>query len=177
MRRMIKICAFWACSNAPFCFTRPISRQSLWSHVYLAHPLSFKWAASKTCLRICAKCIFSDHPVYAQNIIRAFALHSYILLHPIILLANSEDPDQTAQMPSLSVYPRRHAFAWRSLIKVHPVFPDIQFNYLRTVINKQIKKLTNRVWNRKCRIRFHFSFWSISMHFNAFWQLHYKLKG
>ena len=30
--------------------------------------------------------------------IQAFALHSYILQYPVILLADSECPDQTAQM-------------------------------------------------------------------------------
>ena len=29
----------------------------------------------------------------AQSVIRAFDLHSYILQHPKILLADSEDPD------------------------------------------------------------------------------------
>ena len=32
---------------------------------------------------------------------QAFALHSYILLWQMILLADSEDPDQTAQMHRL----------------------------------------------------------------------------
>ena len=31
-----------------------------------------------------------------QSIIQAFALHSYILLYPMILLADSEGPDQIA---------------------------------------------------------------------------------
>ena len=34
---------------------------------------------AKKCLRTCAKSADSDHPVHAQNCIRAFALHSYIL--------------------------------------------------------------------------------------------------
>ena len=52
---------------------------------------------AKKCLRISAKCAKSHHPVQAQSIIRAFALHSYILSYPVILVADSEGPDQTAQ--------------------------------------------------------------------------------
>ena len=35
------------------------------------------------------------HPTHAQSLIRAFALHWYILLCPVILLADSEGPDQS----------------------------------------------------------------------------------
>ena len=51
---------------------------------------------AKKCLRTCSKCADSDHPPHTQSIIRAFALYSYILWYP--MLANSEDPDQTARM-------------------------------------------------------------------------------
>ena len=43
----------------------------------------------------------SDHSAHAQSIIRAFALHSYILKYPMILFADSEGPDQTARPRSL----------------------------------------------------------------------------
>ena len=37
-----------------------------------------------------------DHSVHAQIIVRLFALHSYILLYRMIVLADSDGPDQTA---------------------------------------------------------------------------------
>ena len=43
----------------------------------------------------------SDYPAHAQSIIRAFALHLYILKYPKILLAYSEGTDQTARMRRL----------------------------------------------------------------------------
>ena len=52
---------------------------------------------AKNCLRTRAKCAGSDHPVYAQSINRAFC-HSYFLQFPMILLADSEGPDQTAHV-------------------------------------------------------------------------------
>ena len=54
---------------------------------------------AKTCSGI-AKCADSDHTAHAQCIIRAFALHSYIL-YQMIRLVDSEGPDQTARMRSL----------------------------------------------------------------------------
>ena len=48
-----------------------------------------------------AKCTDLDHPAYAQSIIWAFALHSYILKYPMILLVDSQGPDQTARMHML----------------------------------------------------------------------------
>ena len=53
------------------------------------------------CLRTCAKCADSDRPAHAQSIIKAFALHLYILQCSMILLADSEGPDQTARMRRL----------------------------------------------------------------------------
>ena len=47
-------------------------------------------------LRTSAKRADSDYPAHAQSIIRAIALHSYILQYPLILLADSEGPYQTA---------------------------------------------------------------------------------
>ena len=38
--------------------------------------------------------------MHAQGLIRTFALHSYILKYPIILLVDGEGPD-----PSVSAYP------------------------------------------------------------------------
>ena len=42
-------------------------------------------------------CADSDHPAYAQSSIRAFPFHLYIMEYTMILLANSECPDQTAR--------------------------------------------------------------------------------
>ena len=41
------------------------------------------------------------YQVHAQSIILSFALNSYILQYPMILLADSEEPDQTAQVHGL----------------------------------------------------------------------------
>ena len=56
---------------------------------------------AKKRLRTCAKCTDSDHPAHAQNAIRAFSLHTCILLHPMNLLADSEGLDQLARMRRL----------------------------------------------------------------------------
>ena len=56
---------------------------------------------TKKCLRTCAKCEDSDHLAYAQSIIRALALQPCILYYPVILLSDSEGPDQTAHPRSL----------------------------------------------------------------------------
>ena len=40
--------------------------------------------SAKKGLRACAKCVDSHHPAHMQSVIRAFALHSYILLYPMI---------------------------------------------------------------------------------------------
>ena len=53
------------------------------------------WAASSKGVQ-CTKCADLEQTAYAQNIIQAFGLHSYILQNPMILLADSEGPDQTA---------------------------------------------------------------------------------
>ena len=47
---------------------------------------------------------------HEQSIIRAIAFHSYTLKYPIILLTNTEGPDQIARM-SLSAYAWRHVSA------------------------------------------------------------------
>ena len=47
------------------------------------------------------KNVDSDQPEHAQSIIRALALHSYIMWYPVILLADREGPDQTARMRRL----------------------------------------------------------------------------
>ena len=52
-------------------------------------------------LWMCTKCAYSDHSKHVQSIIWAFALNSYILLYPMILLMDSEVPDQTAWMQRL----------------------------------------------------------------------------
>ena len=54
-----------------------------------------------TCPRIWAKCADSHDTAHVQSLNRAFALHWYILLCQIILLADSEGPDQTARPRSL----------------------------------------------------------------------------
>ena len=55
------------------------------------------------CHRACAKCADSHYQVHAQRLIRVFALHWYMLWHryQMILLADSEGPDQTERMRSL----------------------------------------------------------------------------
>ena len=49
---------------------------------------------AKKSLWTCAKFAESDHPTLMQSIIQAFA-HSYILKYPMILLVDTEGPDQT----------------------------------------------------------------------------------
>ena len=62
------------------------------------HFIIFRWATcGEKCLRVCPKCADSDHHTHAQSIIRAFAFDSYIMQHPITLLADSECPGQTAR--------------------------------------------------------------------------------
>ena len=56
---------------------------------------------AKKSLRTRETCADSDHPTHAQVLIRAFALHSCILYLTLILLADSEGPDQTTRMRSL----------------------------------------------------------------------------
>ena len=55
----------------------------------------------KKCFQTCAKYTDSDHPAHAQIIIRVFALYSYILRYPMILLADSEGPNHTVRMHRL----------------------------------------------------------------------------
>ena len=75
-----------------------------WKHVNVK-PMAFCFhllngpRQAKECIPTCAKCTDSDHP--AQRIIRVFALHSYSLQYLLILLADSEDPDQTVRMRRL----------------------------------------------------------------------------
>ena len=66
---------------------------------------------AKKCLRTCAKYADSDHPAHAQSIVRALALHSYILWCPMILLADSAGPDQTARM---------HRLIWVFAVRIYP---------------------------------------------------------
>ena len=80
-----------------------------WSHksyCRFCRALAHLWFSNgqrhaKHCLRTCAKCADSDHPEHAQSLIRVFALHSYILQCPMILLGDSEGPDQPARMRRL----------------------------------------------------------------------------
>ena len=53
---------------------------------------------AKKCLRACTKSANSHHSVYAQSLIRAFALDWNSLKYPMILLADNEGPDQTVRM-------------------------------------------------------------------------------
>ena len=55
----------------------------------------------KKCLRACAKYADSHESAHAQGAILAFTLNSCILQYPIILLEDSEGPDQTAHLRSL----------------------------------------------------------------------------
>ena len=59
----------------------------------------------------------SDHPAHAQSIIRAFALHKYILLYAMNLLKDSEGPVKTARLNwvfAVHVFTFAvHVFAWR----------------------------------------------------------------
>ena len=57
----------------------------------------------------------SDHTSHAQSIIRVFALNYYVLQYPMILLADSEGPDQTARM-------RRLIWAFATLIMPEKTF-------------------------------------------------------
>ena len=79
---------------------------------------------AKKCLRINANCADLDHPAHAQSIIRAFALHSYILQYLMILFADRECPDAHAQSDlGLRCQHRfqKHVFAWRSPIYCIPI--------------------------------------------------------
>ena len=72
-------------------------------------------------LRTCAKCTYSDYRAHAQSIIRAFALHSYIL-YPTFLIVDSESPDSLRgcagwSVPVLFAYARRHVFAGPNMLK------------------------------------------------------------
>ena len=66
--------------------------------MFLAYTI--QWVSSygprqaKKYLRACAKCTNSDIPMHA-HIIPSFALHSYILLYPLILLDDGNCSDQT----------------------------------------------------------------------------------
>ena len=56
---------------------------------------------AKKCHETYAKCADSKHPAHAQSIIWDFDLHLYILKYTMILAADREGPDQTAQMRRL----------------------------------------------------------------------------
>ena len=73
--------------------------------------------------RLAKKVRDSDHSAHKQSIIRAFALHSYILQYTIIPLADSEGPYPTARI--LSADARRHVFAFRG-----PISPLMFLVYL-----------------------------------------------
>ena len=65
-------------------------------------PQRHVWSSSsEKVLRTCATRADSDHPAHMQSIIRTFSLHSYILWYLMLLLEDSESPDQTARMRSL----------------------------------------------------------------------------
>ena len=59
------------------------------------------WAASSEKVPSNMRKMHIDHPAHVQIIIQAFALHSCILQYPMILLADSEGPDQSARMRRL----------------------------------------------------------------------------
>ena len=57
------------------------------------------------------KCADSDHLAHTQSIILAFSLYSYGLKYPMILLADSEGPDQSVWMRRLT---------WDFVIRICP---------------------------------------------------------
>ena len=57
--------------------------------------------SSKNVLLKCETCADSGNSAHAQIIIPSFTLQSYVLEYSMILLADSEDPDQTARMRRL----------------------------------------------------------------------------
>ena len=64
----------------------PVSQQdTLWQA---------KCSKGEKLLRICAKCIDSDHPEHAQSIIQTFVFHNSVV--SMILLVDREGPDKTA---------------------------------------------------------------------------------
>ena len=58
-----------------------------------------------------AKCAASDHPVHAPSFSGVFALHSYIMLYPMILIADNEGPEDESWVGFRAVYItlRKHA--------------------------------------------------------------------
>ena len=66
---------------------------------YLTFSSDTIWPPAETCLRTCAA--WTNHHAHAQSLIRAFALHRYILQYLMIMWADSESPDQTAHLRSL----------------------------------------------------------------------------
>ena len=67
------------------------------------HPSTLICAvSSKKYLQTCAKCADSNHSARAQSIIRAFALHSYIMLYSMAVVADSEGPDPHMSEDSFS---------------------------------------------------------------------------
>ena len=117
----------------------------IWLHRYaswfeflyfeLTLSLNSKWLTplcgprkAKKCLWTCLEYADSDHPAQAQSIIRAFTLHPYIVLYPMVLLADSEGPDQIAQMRRLiwafavRICPRTRF--WGSFLSNAPPYVD-----------------------------------------------------
>ena len=60
------------------------------------------WAKPKGVFEHTQNAKIQIHPVHAHSLIQAFALHWYILVCLLSLLADSKGPDQTVQMPRLS---------------------------------------------------------------------------
>ena len=70
----------------------------LFSSLYNCGP-RIKWAMSHEKVPSnMHKCVDFEIPVHAQSIIPTFALHSYILWYHMILLADSEGPDQAVDV-------------------------------------------------------------------------------
>ena len=77
-----------------------ITIQNIWTSQFF---IIFGWHQTKKCLRKCTKCADrSSHAAikYHQGLCSPF-IHSMILQCPVILLVDSEGPDQTAEMPRL----------------------------------------------------------------------------
>ena len=67
--------------------------------LYLTFSSDTIWPPAETCLRTCAA--WTNPHAHAQSLIRAFALHWYILQYLMIMLADSKGPDQIAHPRSL----------------------------------------------------------------------------
>ena len=74
-------------------------KQKAWSKQYLVPDI---WTVSSDKVPSnMRKMGDSDHPAHAQSIIRVFAVHSFFLWYPVIMLADSEGPDLGLRCPHM----------------------------------------------------------------------------